>query len=122
MSRPICLIASAIRLLTLLFTDKENQSAFWVKVGGFTNIIIGVFFLILDGSACTYKGSSGICRVITECPSILADVAARRISYGEMVSCGFIGKNPIICCPDNVVDRVGDTSTSTTTEEVFTFE
>lgn len=110
---------------------REIDCRFWAKVGEFHVIIFiekkyrnhGIkimYLVVLEGDECVFKENRGICREITGCPSILADVTARRLSYSEMVSCGFKGRNPVICCPDNVVDRV-DTVTSTT-EQIFTFE
>lgn len=51
--------------------------------------------------------SPGICRLVSECPSVIDDIRNRR---GNPTKCAFLNKAQVVCCPDGVQPK---TTTST---------
>lgn len=70
-----------------------------------TFVYIGTFYLCVtngqfekdDDCQLQETGVKGICRIIDDCPRAITDIMQLHI---HPTTCGFIGKKPIICCPD----------------------
>ncbi|XP_055594342.1 venom protease-like [Uranotaenia lowii] len=48
----------------------------------------------------------GICRLISECPSVIDDIRNKRPAPTK---CGFVNKVQVVCCPDGVAPRTTTT-------------
>lgn len=65
------------------------------------------------GDGCeTSNGQPGKCEILTDCPSVYQDALA-GILPGKI--CGYLGYDPVVCCPlvSLPTSTIGQTSTST---------
>ncbi|CAG9763231.1 unnamed protein product [Ceutorhynchus assimilis] len=68
-------------------------------------------FLSDEGSACQKLGLAGICRKVNNCPIALD--AIRRKRPHNLLRCGFVGIDEVVCCPDLAERNPVDDETST---------
>ncbi|XP_065081317.1 venom protease-like [Ochlerotatus camptorhynchus] len=64
---------------------------------------------LATGDECIVQRTNapGICRLVSECPSVIDDIRNRR---ANPTKCGFVNRVQVVCCPDGVQPK---TTTST---------
>ncbi|XP_017784951.1 PREDICTED: serine protease persephone-like [Nicrophorus vespilloides] len=79
-------------------------------VVGFLLLVTGTYTMDV-GSACP-RSSSGVCRLIHDCPLALEQI--RRTRQHKLERCGFQDLDEVVCCPEDEKSKESETTTSKT--------
>ncbi|XP_029729399.2 venom protease-like isoform X2 [Aedes albopictus] len=86
-----------VRFRSLLFVLALSA----IVVHGEEDLVVG------DECIVQRTNAAGVCRAVSDCPSVIDDIRNRR---ANPTKCGFLGRVQIVCCPDGVQPK---TTTST---------
>ncbi|XP_032688811.1 uncharacterized protein LOC116852486 isoform X3 [Odontomachus brunneus] len=103
------------RLLSRMSTDVSTVSSTLLTL---LLIILSPIYGKDIGEGCIIDNSSnspmsGICKLLQNCPSVYEELLAGKTPD---TSCGFLGFEPIVCCPKDTVITTKGTTKGTTLE------
>lgn len=89
-----------------LIIGGDSTFVVWGK-NGWISFILHRLAVVGDECVVQRTNAPGICRLVSECASVIDDIRNRR---GSPTKCGFANKVQVVCCSDGVQQRTTSTS------------